>query len=495
MSRKKSLRIIGIGVMLLFVIGCNIIPQNPADDTTPETAAATDVPEAPAATDTPEPSEPGATLETATALCDNAFSEYNPDVPLISGAVVSPVFTLKALAKEEDRLGEGPWKWSPHPVVDTVEASSPEAAKAMVCIMEMRKKVGTYDNGGIAYRPSWTVLLVQWPNGNVCGRDSFLGEDPPEAIPASQKIGVGDEPTKDFSDWLFSVTDEEKILHPGAVASVAFSPDGQTLAVGGAFGAVHLWDLSKEEEAGPLLAEGAMVSDVTYSPDGQVIAAAGYEAIRFWEVATRKEMSIPEGIEEGRFVAYSPDGKTLAAGAKKTIYILDADTGEEISVLTADKRYYYEVAFSPDGKILAARQEEVVEIWDLEAGELKGTLGLKDKDVADIAISPDGKTIALGFRSGEVRQWNLATGKLQATENEIKSRRLAIFSIAYSPDGKYLATGQANTAVGLWDAATGKLIRTYEAHSDAVNSVDFSPDGTKLASGSRDGTVMIWDLE
>jgi WD40 repeat protein len=432
-------------------------------------------------------------LETAGSLCDNAFSKYNPDVPLISGSAASPVFTLKAIGEEEERPGSGPWSWSPHPVLDTVEAPSAETVRAIVCIMEMRKQVGKYDSGSPAYRPSWIVLLLQWPDGNLFGREYFIGGDPPKTKSVSE-LGIGDEPTRDFSEWLLSVTDKEKILHPGPVESVVFSPDGQTLAVGGAGGAVHLWDLEKEEEAGPLLTNGT-VYGIAYSPDGQNIASGGWEEIRLWEVATGGEISLLKGSESARFaVAYSPDGEMLATGSKKVISFLDAETREETGSLTAGG-YVSKVAFSPDGQTLAAKLDETVEVWDVGSGELRGAFGIKKQKFNDFDISPDGKTVAMGFRSGVVKQWDMATGKEQVTQNEIKSRRGAILSVAYSPDGKLLATGDGSSEVGLWEAATGELIRTYEGHSDTVQSVNFSPDGQKLASGSADGTVMIWDVE
>ncbi len=489
MRNPKWLQTLSIMLIVSFLVGCGSattpVPEAPEAATTPNPppTAATTPKSPPAATDTPKPPS---LVETAGPLCNNAFSAFDPNSPLVSGSVASPILTLQALSKKDDDPGTGPWSWSLEPVLDTAEAPSAESAKAILCIVEMRKKTGQYDNGSPAYRPSWSVRLVQWPAGNLIGREYFSGGNPPKKISGSATQGIGDRPTKDLSKWLLSVMDGEKILHPGPVHSVAFSPDGQTLAVGGEGWAVHVWDLGKQEEAGLLLTKGT-VYGIAYSPNGQTIASEGHEEINFWGAATGDKITV-EGSEAGRFVAYSPDGKLLVTGGKKIIRLLDAATGKELKTLTA-KNYVYEAVFSPAGQILATRGDKNVDIWDVGTGKLKKTLGTTNVDCVD--ISPDGKTIAIGFRSGEVGQWDTTTWKGRGATG-IKGK-LALLSVAYSPDGKFLVTGDGSGEVKLWEAATGKLIKTY-AHSDAVQSVTFSPDGQKLASGSMDGTVMMWDV-
>lgn len=495
MRNPKWLQMLGIMLIALFMLGCVSLANTPVPET-PEAANTSEPPSA--ATNTLEPPleatnlpEPASPLETAGPLCSNAFSRFEPNSPLVSGSVASPMLTFLALSNKPDGPGSGPWLWSLESIPDTVEAPSAESAKAILCIVEMREKTGKYEDGSPAYRPSWSVQLLQLPEGNLIGSGYFTGELPPETIPANDKQGIGERPTKELSKWLQSLMDDKKILHPGPVNSVAFSPDGQTLAVGGRGGAVHLWDFGKKEDVGLLLTRG-VVDGIAYSPDGQTIASQGYEEINFWKAATGEKITLA-GSESGSFVAYSPDGKLLATGGEKIIRLLDAATGEEIKTFTAEN-YVSEVVFSPDGQILATLGDKRVDLWDVGTGKLKKTLGSGNSNRC-FDFSPDGETIAIGFSkgfgNGQVGQWDTKTWKERGVTGI--EGRFALLSLAYSPDGKFLATGHGGHEVKLWEAATGKLIKTY-TYSDAVYSVAFSPDGKKLASGSSDGTVMIWDV-
>jgi WD40 repeat protein len=77
-----------------------------------------------------------------------------------------------------------------------------------------------------------------------------------------------------------------------------------------------------------------------------------------------------------------------------------------------------------------------------------------------VTFSGDGKTLASGCgdkfnpgEPGEVRLWDVATGKEQAT---LKGHKEAVVCVAYSPDGKTLASGSRDETIKLWDVATGK---------------------------------------
>ena len=101
------------------------------------------------------------------------------------------------------------------------------------------------------------------------------------------------------------------------VNSVAFSPDGSTLAFGSSDETIRLWKLPTGQLLGPLEGRRDWENSVTFSPDGRTLASGGwhYPGVRLWDVAGLKLMqTLPGHAVRVCAVAYSPDGLTLASG-------------------------------------------------------------------------------------------------------------------------------------------------------------------------------------
>ena len=70
----------------------------------------------------------------------------------------------------------------------------------------------------------------------------------------------------------------------GGVASLAFTSDGGTLAVGSADGIVKFWNVRARREVGTIRAHGSIVSSVAFSPDGRTLATISVdETMRLWK--------------------------------------------------------------------------------------------------------------------------------------------------------------------------------------------------------------------
>ena len=78
--------------------------------------------------------------------------------------------------------------------------------------------------------------------------------------------------------------------HSEKVNSVAFSPDGKTLASGSVDKTIEIWDVSSGEVKATLLGHGGSVDSVVFSPDGRTLASASEDkTIKLWGVGAIQE--------------------------------------------------------------------------------------------------------------------------------------------------------------------------------------------------------------
>ena len=294
--------------------------------------------------------------------------------------------------------------------------------------------------------------------------------------------------------WIYEVaTSRALMLIPTAssVRSVSFSSDGATLAAGARDGTVKLWDVATGEIIATLEGHTSGVNSVSFSLDGAILASGAWDGtVKLWDVATGEIIATLEGHADWvNSVSFSLDGAILASGSwDGTVKLWDVATRELVATLEEHTDEVNSVSFSLDGAILASASEDgTVKLWDVATRELVATL--EGYRVRSVSFSPDGATLASGAGDGTIRLWDVATREIIAEEDTSPIR-----SVSFSPDGVTLAAASWDGTVLLWDVATGNTAVVISGHMDAGRSVSFSPDGATLASGVVTFTVLLWDV-
>jgi WD40 repeat protein len=377
----------------------------------------------------------------------------------------------------------------------------------------------------------------------------------------------------------------------GRINALAFFPDGKSLVSGDEDGSVQTWNLARKEPGKELFKSRFPIGSLAFSPTGDHLAMGGKKHLCWlYEMATGKKGALFEGEPEKPLLAmaWSPDGKTLATGSQDglRLWALDGtlrhhptqrpapalafsvdsrrvlavwnekgfhrgsvfsvDGGKEEVVFSPNQKWdsvlFPQLArdglFSPDGRWAATTGGgngiHETFVWRTADGSVVQRLAARSwltDHLWQAAWSEDGKAVtwgqpatARGKPTGKVRTFqfdeigfgpDLGKAALRGDVLEVGSLSLKrdMSNLAMvRKDGKLLRkfpgyntgamslvgtdhvvlTDKGKNAFFLYEIATGKVVRRFEGHSDAVFSIAPSPDGRYIVSTSRDQTLRIW---
>ena len=274
--------------------------------------------------------------------------------------------------------------------------------------------------------------------------------------------------------------------------AVAFSPDSRTLATSGDDHLIRLWNPDTGAEQAVVRSHESLVTSIAWSPDGTTLASASMDSERplcSWRMAEGTSTALTGHTKKVRAVAFSRDGRMLATGGDdRFIRLWDVARGCQLFELPGHTEAASSVAFRSDGQTLASGGwDGRILFWDL--GTRKSRIFATGAQVSSLAFSPDGNTLAASHHNGPAQLFDVATRKSRAI---LLGHQGGINQIAYSPDGLSVATAGMDQTVRIWDAASGQEVLCLTGHKARANGVAFSPDGGTLASVDHTGAVRLW---
>jgi WD40 repeat protein len=134
---------------------------------------------------------------------------------------------------------------------------------------------------------------------------------------------------------------KQELKHSPMIASLAFSPDGKSLAAGSTDKSIKLWDVESGREIRLFEGHQHVVNIVAFSPDGKILASGSVDSmVKLWNLAMGHEVATLRGHRDGIFaLAFTPDGDTLISGSRdKTLRFWRAPSWTEIDAEEAKEK-------------------------------------------------------------------------------------------------------------------------------------------------------------
>jgi WD40 repeat protein len=305
----------------------------------------------------------------------------------------------------------------------------------------------------------------------------------------------------------------------GVLYSLAFTPDGKTLAYGAQDGTIHLLSVKTRQDRAVVKGHPLHVSALAYAK-GQHLISGSYDwTVRRWDDiggAKPTQKTVTSGhLALAYAAAFAPDDSTLLTGGEdNTLRLWDvgAPAAREKGVLPSPQRVYA-VAYFPDGqRAAAAGGNNDAQIWDLVGRRLALQLKGHKHIVSSIAVAPDGKQILTGSHDKTMRLWDTRFGK---ELHLFDGPTTVVNMVAFAPDGRRAAAASGNylydekgklvvkggvlqyddCTVRVWDLPDGSQPRKLTGHTMHVYITAFAPDGKELVSGGVDQTLRFWSAD
>ncbi|MFN0051903.1 MAG: c-type cytochrome domain-containing protein [Planctomycetales bacterium] len=320
------------------------------------------------------------------------------------------------------------------------------------------------------------------------------------------------------AEVLDTITAEKPPVYQSApvVSAIAWSPDGQLLAVSG-FHEILLQKADGSGLAGRLVGRSQYITSLTFSPDGKLLAATGgnpalFGEVQFWNVAERKlERSATlttDTLFGGRF---SDDGTLFAfGGADNSARVLRVSDAEQLLKFDAHADWVMAATFSVDAKhMITISRDRSMKLSIVESGQFVDNItsitpGALKGGLMALRRHPKKDELLIGGADGEPKLYKMIRTQVRVIGDDFNRLRGypvmtgRVFAVDFNADGSKFVAGSSTGGTGMariYSTDDGKLLHELPGHTRGVFAVAFSPDGTQVVTGGFDGKLRMFNAE
>jgi WD40 repeat protein len=292
------------------------------------------------------------------------------------------------------------------------------------------------------------------------------------------------------------------------ITALAYSPDGETLAVSG-YREILLHKADGSELMARLAGLSDKITSLAFSADGSTLAAVGGTAatfgeIQFWDVAARKLKRSVTLTNDTLFgVSFSPDSTKIACGgADNAIYVYEVATGKQLLKMNHHDGWVFGTVFSKDGsQIVSVSRDRAAKLTNVAEGIFIENINQLKGELVTIASQPKQDNVLVGGEDGVPalymmhRPRSLVIGDTSTLIREFEKQDGPVIAVAFSPDGQLTAVGSSAEEIRIYKTDSGERVQSFKGHQGGIYAVVFKPNGEQLAAAGFDGTVRIYDVK
>jgi WD40 repeat protein len=263
--------------------------------------------------------------------------------------------------------------------------------------------------------------------------------------------------------------------HP-YVSAVCFSPDSRMLATSSGLEeiSVKIWSVPEGKLLHTLLGHTGAVGSVSFTPDGQTLISTGNE-IRLWDVASGTNRKTIAG--EFGYGRISSSGNVYAAWSGRSVVCYRIPEWTSAGSIETGE-WFHKFAISAEAELIAtAGQNRNVRLWDSSTGGLLREIpvpGVEHAVISSLTFTSDNKRLLTGVKA--IEEWDVETG---AFVREISTLNYGVTVNQFAPSGDYVIVADSER-LRVYDSLNGESLSVIPR---AGSWISFSEDGQDMRSG------------